>query len=358
MKITTITNYWRESGGGGAKVYVTNLVDHLIERKPDIEVIFRQGQDHNNWKGPKNTILFAIFSFFKLLQIKPNVIFTTGEWYCISPAVMYKKLFCCRIIVTFLSEPIQKYPKIFLIFFQILLDSCDNIVIGYCGFRDKMLQVYRITLKNVTLIRPAISVQQVTSDELNNFKDQFNVTDNAIIILIQGFTADEVKKVGVKIVFDSIQLLISRYPNIQVIITREGHFSNELKLYAQEKGLENNTIFTGNLSNPFVPLKMCDIFIFPYAGTFATGLALFEAMYAGKPIIMTSSGGRHEVIEDGVNGLIINPDVDLMREKIEFLICNREYGKLLGGAAKIFAEDNFSWDMFIERHMELINNNP
>ena len=35
-------------------------------------------------------------------------------------------------------------------------------------------------------------------------------------------------------------------------------------------------------------------------------------------------------------------DVDVMREKIEFLISNQDYAKRLGDAAKIFAMDNFS----------------
>ena len=358
MKIVIITNYWRESPGGGAKVYVTNFVDHLIEKDLDIEVIFRQGQDLDQTKCPKNTILFMIFSFFRLLQTKPNVIQAMDPWYCLLPAVMYRKLFNCIIIESFLSEPTEKHHQIFLTFFQNLLDTCDYIIIGYSGLRDKMWQVYRITLKNTKLIRPAISIQHVTIDDLNKFKEQFNIPNNAMIILIQGFTADKLKKEGVKIVLESIQSLISKYPDIHVIITRDGHFSNELKLFAQEMGLEKNTIFTGDLSNPFIPLAMCDIFIFPYSGTFATGLALFEAMYAGKPIIMTSSGGIPEVIEDGVNGLIIGPDVDLMREKIEFLITNRDYAKRLGDAAKMFAGENFSWDRFIERHMEIYQRYP
>jgi glycosyltransferase involved in cell wall biosynthesis len=353
MKIVIITNYWRDSPGGGVKIFVTSLVDHLIERDLDVGVIFRQGQDHTYWKGPKNKILFALFSFFKLLWIKPNVIHVMQAWYCLLPAVIYKKLFKCLIIETFLSEPTGKSPHIFLKFFQCLLDTCDYIIIGYDGFKDKMLQVDGIILNNTILIREAISVQQVSSDDLKRFKEQFKIPNNAIVILIQGFTANMLKKEGVKIVLEAVRSLINRYPNIQVIITRESQFSNELKSYAQERGLENNTIFTGDLSNPFVPLELCDIFIFPWTGTFAFGLALIEAMFAGKPIIMTSSGGKSEVIIDGVNGLLIYPNVEKMREKLEFLISNPDYAKKLGDAAKISAEDCFSWNMFIERHLKI-----
>ncbi len=38
------------------------------------------------------------------------------------------------------------------------------------------------------------------------------------------------------------------------------------------------------------------------------GIVLQEAMYAGLPIISTNIGGQNDLIEDGVNAVMVNPE--------------------------------------------------
>jgi hypothetical protein len=56
MKAALITNYWKNSDGGGIKTYVVNLVPALQNKGADVSVLFRQGDDPEQFCGGMNKI--------------------------------------------------------------------------------------------------------------------------------------------------------------------------------------------------------------------------------------------------------------------------------------------------------------
>lgn len=58
MKIALITNYWKNSAGGGIKTYLVNLVDALKNQGADVSVIFRERYDPEHFYGGKNKFAF------------------------------------------------------------------------------------------------------------------------------------------------------------------------------------------------------------------------------------------------------------------------------------------------------------
>lgn len=73
----------------------------------------------------------------------------------------------------------------------------------------------------------------------------------------------------------------------------------------------DNTIFLGQRSDVECIIKACDISVlFTNSEVHAEGVSntIMETMAAAKPIIATAGGGTAEIIEDGNNGYIINPN--------------------------------------------------
>jgi glycosyltransferase involved in cell wall biosynthesis len=73
-----------------------------------------------------------------------------------------------------------------------------------------------------------------------------------------------------------------------------------------------------------------DIFILP-SYMEGVSMAMLEAMAFGLPVITTTVGGHPDVIEENMNGLLIQPaDKEKLFEKIEYLLVNpdkrKEYG--------------------------------
>jgi glycosyltransferase involved in cell wall biosynthesis len=71
--------------------------------------------------------------------------------------------------------------------------------------------------------------------------------------------------------------------------------------------------------------------------------ALLEAMSAARPVIVTSAGGMGEIIQDGVNGLVVPAgDEAALSDGLRRLIKDRGFAQKLGAAARQDIEDRHS----------------
>lgn len=69
------------------------------------------------------------------------------------------------------------------------------------------------------------------------------------------------------------------------------------------------------------------------------GLVIPEAMQCKKPVITANdSGGPLELVKDGENGFIVNPDPREIAEKIEYLYQNPQHAQLMGNDGSEFIQ--------------------
>lgn len=355
MRILVITNYWKNSPGGGIKTYLINLVDELKKRENSaVNVVFREGEDRENYKIEGNKLLFSIKSFFVLNKVKPDLVLSQGNWYNLLGAYMYKKLHSCIVIHTFHTEPVNKLSLFGKLFMEFLLNRCDYVTFVSRGLENKTDELWKLNFKSKRAITYAgINHKEVSDIDIKKFSEKFDVKNDQIVLLALGLTALNYKAAGVKILVKAVQILRNKYPKIVLLLTREGLYSNELKEFVRSEGVQNHVIFTGDIDNSYVPLKICNIYTHITLGEGGLSLALLEAMVLGKPIIATSVGGIPEVIEDNINGLLVKPDPEIVAEKIEELIKNKEFAQRLGENAKKTVEERFTWKISVDNLLKL-----
>lgn len=73
-------------------------------------------------------------------------------------------------------------------------------------------------------------------------------------------------------------------------------------------------------------------------------LSVLEAAACGRPIISTRVGGSEELIEDGVNGFLVDRDAQAIREKLKFLLNNRQAVRDMGAANREIVLGKWSWE--------------
>ncbi len=72
VKIALITNYWKNSDGGGIKTYLVNLVDALKNKGADVSVIFREGDDPEHFCGGKGKVAFSFACYRRFQEVFPR----------------------------------------------------------------------------------------------------------------------------------------------------------------------------------------------------------------------------------------------------------------------------------------------
>ena len=82
--------------------------------------------------------------------------------------------------------------------------------------------------------------------------------------------------------------------------------------------------------------------------------SLIEADAIGRPVITCNSVGCKETVIDGYNGYLIpTKDVDTLVEKLDILLGDAKLRQEMGKNSRKYAEENFSIDVVIERHLKI-----
>ena len=84
--------------------------------------------------------------------------------------------------------------------------------------------------------------------------------------------------------------------------------------------------------------------------------SLIEADAIGRPVITCNSVGCKETVIDGYNGYLIpTKDVDALVEKLDVLLSDTALRQEMGRNSRKYAEEYFSIDVVIERHLRIYN---
>jgi glycosyltransferase involved in cell wall biosynthesis len=111
-----------------------------------------------------------------------------------------------------------------------------------------------------------------------------------------------------------VQHLISalqRVPDVRLLVAGAGDMLPGLRAQAQQQGLAGRVVFLGNVSREQMPLYMrAADYLALYSGYEGLSHTLLEALREGTPVIASAKGGNPEVVQHGVNGLLV-PYVDV-----------------------------------------------
>jgi D-inositol-3-phosphate glycosyltransferase len=74
------------------------------------------------------------------------------------------------------------------------------------------------------------------------------------------------------------------------------------------------------------------------------GVACLEAMAHGRPVVAAAVGGLLDLVVDGETGFVVPPrDPGALRAALERLLGDRDLRRALGTAARLRAQERFSW---------------
>lgn len=131
---------------------------------------------------------------------------------------------------------------------------------------------------------------------------------------------------------------ISNKSDWKLIFAGNGPMLNQLEKMVQDLGLSNNVSFLGKVNNIDQLMSESAIFVLP-SRLEGFPNALCEAMAIGMPCICFDCIPHEEIIEDGINGVVVaDGDIDALACALDKLIANKEYRNRLGENAMMIAE--------------------
>lgn len=139
-----------------------------------------------------------------------------------------------------------------------------------------------------------------TSDSKESLRKQFGYQGTVLVS-----AARLVPWKGFSVLLRSVKELVEKH-DVTLVIAGDGPERNRLESEAKKLGVFEQVRFVGSLSKDALAatIKASDIFVL---NTGYEGLShqLLEVMDLGIPIVTTKVGGNIELIEDGVQGLLV-----------------------------------------------------
>lgn len=160
-----------------------------------------------------------------------------------------------------------------------------------------------------------------TLEDVATIRESYQLTGKMII----GF-------VGSIFPYHGVDLLIEAFSKIEgssdsrLLIVGDGEALSELKAKARSLGLLDRCIFTGSVPHrqvyPFI--EAMDICCMPNSNWYGSPVKIFEYGLMKKPVIAPDLGPLRDVMTDGENGLLVEPNPVALKEAIEKLVNDQD----------------------------------
>jgi len=134
----------------------------------------------------------------------------------------------------------------------------------------------------------------------------------------------------------SLKAVLRAMPGVRLALVGDGPARGEL----EEKFAGMPAVFSGTRRGAELTAAYAsaDALVFP-STTETLGLAMLEALSSGLPVVAARAGAAHEVVEEGVNGLLYEPeDRDSLVETVRRVLEDGELRARLGEGARATAE--------------------
>ncbi|MDD2474655.1 MAG: glycosyltransferase family 4 protein [Dysgonamonadaceae bacterium] len=177
---------------------------------------------------------------------------------------------------------------------------------------------------------------------------------------VYGFVGRLVGDKGINELIEAFKAISSKYNNAKLVLV--GYYEDKLdplKESTLDEIKRNTNIINLGFQKDVKPyLAILDIFVFPsYREGF--GISLMEANAMGVPAISSDITGCNEIIEEGMNGFLIEPhDEKSLYDKMEYAYLNKDVIEEMSVKSREIIKKKFSqqfvWENSLEKYKKIV----
>ena len=239
-------------------------------------------------------------------------------------------------------------------FIQLL---ADRVILVSETQRKKIWRGYN--RETIHIVRNAIDLRspvKVSGDGEQAAAKFVSGPGNRLAVCVARFSHEK----GLDIFVKSMAVLRDKFPHVvKGLLVGDGQLKGVIENLIQELGMQDRILTTGYSEYPGDFMRIADLIVLPSRSEGIPNVIL-EAMALGKPVVATDVGGVREIIEDGVDGLIVkHEDPVALSDAMMLVLSNRKMAAELGAHALKRVHNEFSSDIRGSRiyniYMELLD---
>jgi len=254
-----------------------------------------------------------------------------------------------------LRDSFHDFGRLWKLYSRYVLWSSDKVI---CVSKAISAQ-FRDTRGKVTVVYNGIPLEEseeVSNEEVAAFKARFGLNGKRAVGVVGRI---KFQRKGQDVFVRAAALLKGKLAETKYVIVGSPFPGNEVHLERLQKliaelGISHEVILTGDVENIYPVYKALDVLVLPSCTPEPFAGVVLEAMAAGTPVIGTALGGTIEQIEDGVSGLLVEPNSpDVLADNIRRVLTDPVLSESLRREARKRVEEIFRFEKMYERLEEI-----
>lgn len=198
-------------------------------------------------------------------------------------------------------------------------DKFNKIIAVSENGKQSIINVNKKYEKKIEVIRDIVDsklIRKMSKEKIKKFdKKYINILTVARLVITYK---------GYDILIKTAKLLKKNNYKFKWYVIGDGPDKKEIEKLIKHYNLSNEIILLGSKSNPYPYMKECDIYV-QTSRKEGFGLTVIEAKTLKKPIVCTNFNSAKEIINNNIDGLIVNIDHISIFEGIKKYIKDTEF---------------------------------
>lgn len=222
-----------------------------------------------------------------------------------------------------------------------LIGASDLIIVVSTFLKETLIRM-GVPPGKILLLPNAVDMEHFQNKSGENIRDKYGLNNKRIIGFVGSFDTWH----GLDLLVECIEDIHILRKDAHLLLVGDGKERKRVEKLIGNKKLESVVTITGLIPHSEIPsyIAAMDIGTMPDSNNFGSPLKIFEYMAKAKPVVSARYGPTSEIIKDGFNGLLFEPNnckefVKLITKLLE----DHELRETLGTAARKDVFENHTW---------------
>jgi glycosyltransferase involved in cell wall biosynthesis len=309
----TFLNYFNPKAGSRIRQLISQI-------KPDVVHLHNTARIGLNFLSKQAPVVQTIHDFWYFCPRSDLLDFSSR--FCKNSYLGFKCVLCGRDCAPFLMGAFRKTTiKQFLDHIKLFVFPSETVMKSFIE-RDE-------TFKRCVVIRHGITIRDPPQS--------YDVSKPLRVLFVGRLSKEK-----------GVDRLISAVQNVESLhldVVGGGDLEKVLKKRVKKERITNVEIH-GFLAEKekWSFYGKSDVVVVPSLWPEVSSLVAMEAMSKGNVVIMTNLGGAHELVDNGVNGFVLEPEQTAIRDKLLYLAKNPHVNRWMKIEARKKTESSFGFD--------------
>ena len=234
--------------------------------------------------------------------------------------------------------------------------GCAKIVADAKVIKKQLIELNGIAPEKIEVIGSAVDLKKFSPNiDPMKFREEMGFApDTPLIANIGMIRSDK----GQMRLMKAARVVLEKHPEARFIFVGQGTGDrwreNKLRQAIYDAGLENKIIMLGYRWDTPEILVAANMVVIASLCTEASPIVLREAFATGRPVIATKVGDVPEIVEDGVNGLMVEPnDSNALAGAIQRFLEEPKLAERCAANALKYAREHFDFDKMMRAKLKV-----